>query len=58
MIQQHLETWHPKLPAVVDEIDKILYVDDMYTKTVCTSVGSTKGENAVLSGYINYYLKK
>ena len=40
MIQQHLESWHPKHPAVVDEIDKSLYVDDFVSGATTTEKAS------------------
>jgi hypothetical protein len=36
VIQQHLESWHPKHPAVVDEIDKSVYVDDLVSGATTT----------------------
>ena len=40
VIQQHLESWHPKHPAVVDEIDKSLYVDDLVSGATTTEKAS------------------
>jgi hypothetical protein len=40
VIQQHLESWHPKHPAVVDEIDKSLYVDDFVSGATTTEKAS------------------
>jgi hypothetical protein len=46
VIQQHLESWHPKHPAVVDEIDKSLYVDDLVSGATTTEKASQLKDKA------------
>ena len=41
VLQQHLETWRPKNPAVVDEISKSLYVDDLVSGATTTAKATT-----------------
>ena len=41
VLQQHLETWRPKNPAVVDEISKSLYVDDLVSGATTTEKATT-----------------
>ena len=46
VIQQHLESWHPKHPAVVDEVDKSLYVDDLVSGATITEKASQLKDKA------------
>jgi hypothetical protein len=46
VIQQHLESWYPKHPAVVDEINKSLYVDDYVSGATTTEKASQLKDKA------------